>query len=81
MIHQVSNPCLKTRIYAVLYKLTFVHFWITNWKTKLTAETEMKKRMKILGVLQCSGSGEVTEQCCLWLSVLLDMWNIAGTSV
>ena len=31
----------------------------------------------ILQVLQCSDSGEVTEKCILWLSVLLDMWNIA----
>ena len=31
-----------------------------------------------LCVLQCS---EVTEQCGLWLSMLLDIWNIACTSV
>jgi hypothetical protein len=30
----------------------------------------------ILQVLECS---EVTEQCGLWLLVLLDMWNVAGT--
>ena len=34
-----------------------------------------------LQVLQCGNSGEVKEQCGVWLSVLLDMWNIASTSV
>ena len=32
-------------------------------------------------VLRCSNRSEVTEECDLGLSVLLDMWNIAGTSV
>ena len=78
MIHHVSHPCIKTSIFIVLYILTVIHFWIPNWKTTRTVETEMKYKVTILGVLQCSNKGEVTEQSVLCLSVLLDMWNIAG---
>ena len=31
-----------------------------------------------LQLLQCSDCGEATEQCGVWLSMLLHMWNIAG---
>jgi hypothetical protein len=47
-------------------------------KTKLTAENEMKYKVKILRVLQCSDRSEFTERSGLWLSVFLGMWNIAG---
>jgi hypothetical protein len=47
-------------------------------KTKLTAENEMKYKVKILRVLQCGDSSEFTVRSGLWLSVLLGMWNIAG---
>ena len=48
------------------YSSVFINlrtFWIANWKTERNEETEMKYRVTILGVLQCSDSGEVTEQC------------------
>jgi len=69
-------------MYILTHLFTFLHYWIPNWTTKCTAETDMKyfnfRGTSILGVLQFSNRGEIIEHCGLCLSILLDMWNIAG---
>jgi hypothetical protein len=105
VIHHVSHPCNKNKnIYNSIY-INIHKLLDGKLKTKLSAETEMKHTVAIVGyfrivtvvslmisvvsgyehcsicgtlqVLQCS---KFTEQCGLWLLVLLYMLDNAGTS-
>jgi len=65
----------KTKTLTVLYILNFVHCWIK----KLEDKTYCRKWDTVEGDnFSSSNSVKVTDQCGLCLSVLLDLWNIAG---
>jgi len=79
---QYDTPRL-TPVYKKKHIYSYAYFNLhkildSKLKTGLTSETEMKYKVTILGVHKCSNSDEVTENCGLWLPVLLGMWNIAG---